>query len=212
MGNPLDAVLVHDPRHRRQPAARLHLLHRRRRWRRWTSARASSRALFTRWIQHDALILPGNSGGPLVNLQGEVVGINELGGNGVGFAIPSNLVVPRAEPGAHPRRGASAAGSASRSTRWRRWTAKSGVLVAVRAARRAGGQGRHRARRRPARPRREADRRGLLRGDPRPLQALRGLRRRERGEGRPSSAAPRQQDAAPSWSRGWSPTSPTSRR
>jgi serine protease Do len=48
--------------------------------------------LFTRWLQHDALILPGNSGGPLVNLQGQVVGINELGGNGVGFAIPSNLV------------------------------------------------------------------------------------------------------------------------
>ncbi len=47
--------------------------------------------VFTRWIQHDALILPGNSGGPLVNLRGEVVGVNELGGGGVGFAIPSNL-------------------------------------------------------------------------------------------------------------------------
>ena len=61
--------------------------------------------LFTKWIQHDALILPGNSGGPLVNLRGEVVGINELGGNGVGFAIPSNLAGSRAQPGDdEPRR------------------------------------------------------------------------------------------------------------
>ncbi len=47
--------------------------------------------LFTRWIQHDALINPGNSGGPLVNLKGEIVGVNELGGSAMGFAIPSNL-------------------------------------------------------------------------------------------------------------------------
>ena len=47
--------------------------------------------LLTRWIQHDALILPGNSGGPLVNMRGQVVGINELGGDGVGFSIPINI-------------------------------------------------------------------------------------------------------------------------
>ena len=47
--------------------------------------------LFTRWIQHDALILPGNSGGPLVDVEGHVVGINELGGEGFGFAIPSAI-------------------------------------------------------------------------------------------------------------------------
>ncbi|RXH56597.1 trypsin-like peptidase domain-containing protein [Granulicella sibirica] len=53
---------------------------------------------FQRFIQTDAAINPGNSGGPLVDMTGNVVGMNtaiytqSMGSQGVGFAMPSNTV------------------------------------------------------------------------------------------------------------------------
>ncbi len=49
-----------------------------------------------RWIGHDAEIIGGNSGGPLINLKGEIIGINEMS-MGLAGAIPGNLAKSVAE-------------------------------------------------------------------------------------------------------------------
>ena len=45
-----------------------------------------------KWIQADVRLAPGNSGGPLANAAGQVVGINTMIALGVGLAVPSNTV------------------------------------------------------------------------------------------------------------------------
>ena len=66
---------------------------------------------YDNFIQTDASINPGNSGGPLINMQGEVVGINTAiiaSGQGIGFAIPINMakeIAPQLQKKGHVTRG-----------------------------------------------------------------------------------------------------------
>src|SRR6266702_7897894 len=61
-------------------------------------ANGVSQTQFQRFIQTDAAINPGNSGGPLVDMAGQVVGMNTaiytqfMGSQGVGFAMPANII------------------------------------------------------------------------------------------------------------------------
>ena len=57
------------------------------------------------WIRADVRLAPGNSGGPLANAQGQVIGINTAIVNGLGVAVPSNAVAAFLQRGARPSLG-----------------------------------------------------------------------------------------------------------
>src|SRR5215469_2141016 len=56
-----------------------------------------------KWIQADVRLAPGNSGGPLANEQGHVIGINTMIAGGLGLAVPSNSISRFLDAHAEPR-------------------------------------------------------------------------------------------------------------
>jgi serine protease Do len=59
----------------------------------------------TRWVQADVRLAPGNSGGPLADAHGRVVGINTMIAGGLGLAVPVNAVRQLVENGPSPSLG-----------------------------------------------------------------------------------------------------------
>jgi S1-C subfamily serine protease len=49
------------------------------------------------WIQSDAVVSPGNSGGPLIDQNGSIVGIATAGYQAVGSQVGLNLFIPKAD-------------------------------------------------------------------------------------------------------------------
>ena len=121
-------------------------------------------------LQTDAAINPGNSGGPLLNVRGEVVGMNtaiyadsrQSGNIGIGFAVPINVVrslLPQLRTGKITRGmiGVQVQPVPREALEEFGLKERTGAVVAVGGGQRAGCQGRDRAGRRDPRDQQPAD-------------------------------------------------------